>query len=73
VKNITLSADETLIRKAREKARTEHRSLNAAFREWLVAWTEGSKRAEGYAELMQRLSAKTQVPRHLTRDELNER
>jgi len=73
MKNITLSADEALIRKAREKARAEHRSLNAVFREWLAGWTEGADRAEGYAEMMKRLSAKRHVARVLSRDELNER
>ena len=35
MKNITLSGDEALIQKAREKARRENTNLNAAFREWL--------------------------------------
>jgi len=35
MKNITFTADEDLIRKAREKARREHRSLNKLFRRWL--------------------------------------
>jgi hypothetical protein len=35
LKNITLSADEELIRKAREKAQKEHTTLNASFRQWL--------------------------------------
>ena len=35
VKNITLSADENLIEQARLVARSRHKTLNAAFREWL--------------------------------------
>ncbi len=35
MKNITLSADESLIEQARLVARTQHKTLNAAFREWL--------------------------------------
>ena len=33
LKNITLSAEEEIIRKAREKAQHEHTTLNATFRQ----------------------------------------
>ena len=36
MKNITLSADEDLIERARQIARAQHKTLNAAFREWLA-------------------------------------
>ncbi len=39
VKNITLSADADLIEKARQVAKSEHKTLNAAFREWLEFYT----------------------------------
>ncbi|MBN2286125.1 MAG: hypothetical protein JXI43_06735 [Tissierellales bacterium] len=35
LKNITLSAEAKLIKKAREKASREHTTLNATFRQWL--------------------------------------
>jgi hypothetical protein len=35
MKNITLSADEHLIERARLLARSQHKTLNAMFREWL--------------------------------------
>ena len=35
LKNITLSAEEELIRKAKEVARREHTTLNANFQQWL--------------------------------------
>ena len=35
MKNITLSADESLIEQARLVARSQHKTLNTAFREWL--------------------------------------
>jgi hypothetical protein len=35
MKNVTLSADESLIEQARLVARSQHKTLNAAFREWL--------------------------------------
>ena len=37
MKNVTLSADEDLIEQARQVARSQRRTLNAAFREWLLA------------------------------------
>ena len=39
MKNITLSADEDLIEQARLAARAQRKTLNAAFREWLVQFT----------------------------------
>jgi hypothetical protein len=38
VKNITFSADEDLIERAREVAKAEHKTLNLAFREWLAGY-----------------------------------
>jgi hypothetical protein len=35
MKNVTLSADADLIEQARLVARTQHKTLNAVFREWL--------------------------------------
>ena len=35
MKNVTLSADDDLIEQARLVARSQHTTLNAAFREWL--------------------------------------
>jgi hypothetical protein len=34
MKNITLSADEQLIEQARLLAKSQHKTLNAMFREW---------------------------------------
>lgn len=72
VKNITLSADEHLIELARNKAREQHTTLNAAFREWLVQFTAQEDRAKEYDLLMQRLRH-VRPGRHFSRDELNER
>ena len=72
VKNITLSADEHLIELARNKAREQHTTLNAAFREWLVQFTAQQDRAKEYDELMRRLRH-VKAGRHFSRDELNER
>jgi hypothetical protein len=72
VKNITLSADEHLIELARNKAREQHTTLNAAFREWLVQFTAQQDRTKRYKELMQQLRH-VQPGRHFSRDEMNER
>ena len=73
MKNITFSADEKLIAKAREKARREKTTLNNRFREWLERYAKNKeKRAEEYEKLMDRLS-NVQVSRKYTREEMNER
>jgi hypothetical protein len=73
MKNITLSADEDVIERARAVAHSQHTTLNAMFREWLdqIASTSGS--AEKYEALMKRLSYVDFGDRRFTRDEMNER
>lgn len=72
MKNITLNADEQLIRSAREKAGKEHTSLNALFRQWLARYTEKEQPKLAYEELMKRL-AYASSGKTFTRDEMNER
>ncbi len=72
MKNITLSADEHLIRAAREKASKEKTSLNALFRKWLVHYTDNDKPKMIYEELMERLSY-ARSGRKFSREEMNER
>ncbi len=72
MKNITLSAEESLIRNAREKARQEKTSLNKRFREWLKSYVGQSKSEEDYDALMEQLKY-ARPGRHFTREELNER
>src|ERR1043165_7753791 len=72
VKNITLSADEHLIEQARQTARSQHRTLNAAFREWLAEYAKQSQDLLNYDELMRRLSH-VSAGRKYTREEMNER
>ena len=47
MKNITLSADEGLIEAARERARTEHTTLNEQFRLWLPIMRDVSSKPRG--------------------------
>ncbi len=73
MKNITFSADEDLIRKAREKALREHQSLNKLFRRWLEEWTRENERVDDFDDLMRRLRENCEAGRTFSRDELNER
>ncbi len=72
VKNITLSADESLIERARQAAQARHTTLNAAFRQWLEEFTAQQSSMQEYDALMDRLSY-FKVDRKYTRDEMNER
>ncbi|XCN72012.1 MAG: hypothetical protein Q3M24_17110 [Candidatus Electrothrix aestuarii] len=71
IKNITLSADERLIFKARKKAQSEHTTLNARFRQWLDRYTTSNIDNE-YDRLMDQLSH-VRASGPFSRDELNER
>ena len=72
VKNITLSADENLIEQAREVARAQHTTLNAAFREWLEQYSGRARWLQEYDAMMEKLKY-IKADRKYTRDELNER
>ena len=72
MKNITLSADEDLIEKARAIARSQRTTLNEAFRQWLAQFTASAGEAQSFDSLMQQLRhIKSRGP--YTRDEMNER
>jgi hypothetical protein len=72
MKNITLSGDEALIQKAREKARQENTTLNAVFREWLARYVGQNGGQEEYLSLMKRLSY-VRPGRRFSREEMNAR
>ena len=72
MKNETLSADEDLIEQARLVARSQRKTLNAAFREWLAQYTSQRGSAQEVEALMKRLRH-VQAGRRFTRDEMNER
>lgn len=73
MKNITLSADESLIEAARQRARSDHTTLNEAFRVWLAAYAHQRERLQRYDEVMATLRGTVKVGRKLSRDERNER
>lgn len=72
VRNITFSAEEDAIDRAREVARREHKTLNDAFREWLAQYGSRSVSAEEIAGLYRSLRH-VRAGRKFTRDEMNER
>ncbi|MBT4638754.1 MAG: hypothetical protein HOC09_08020 [Deltaproteobacteria bacterium] len=72
LKNITLSADEKLLRKARSKAKQEHTTLNSQFRQWLEKYTSIGSNSNDYENLMEQLSYAKPTMQY-TRDEMNER
>jgi hypothetical protein len=72
MKNITLSAEESLIEQARLVAKSQHKTLNTAFREWLEQFTARAGSVQEYDALMRRLQH-VNSGRRFTRDEMNER
>jgi len=72
MRNVTLSAEEELIDRARLVAREQHTTLNEAFREWLTQFTSSNSNVEAFDDLMDRLRG-VNAGRHFTRDEMNER
>jgi len=71
-KNITLSADDRLIKRAREKARQENTSLNRLFREWITKYVNRDHIDDEYDRLMESLAA-VRAGRKFSRDEMNAR
>ena len=72
VKNVTLSAEDRVLERAREVARRRSTTLNQMFRAWLAELTAERTRKDRYEELMRRLSRARSGGR-FTRDEMNAR
>ena len=72
MKNITLSADDQLIEQARQVARSQHKTLNQVFREWLQSYARPNNALEEYEALRKRLGY-VRAGRKFTREEMNER
>ncbi|MCY4026408.1 MAG: hypothetical protein OXH75_08855 [Acidobacteria bacterium] len=73
MRNITLSADGALIEAARQKAASEHTTLNEQFRLWLADYVGRKRRAAEAVRVMRELQGRLHVGRKLTREETNER
>jgi len=72
LKNITFSAEEEIIRRARQRAAAENTTLNDEFRRWLEKYVERPESAGAFMELMDHF-AYVQAGRSFRRDEMNER
>lgn len=72
MKNITFSADESLIQKARDKAQKENTSLNKRFREWLERYASRSESEEEIEAILKKFNY-AKAGRSFSRDEMNER
>jgi|JRYF01.1.fsa_nt_gb hypothetical protein len=73
MKNITLSADESLIEAARQRARSEQTTLNEAFRLWLAGYAQAHQRVQRSEDVLAQLRGKLEVGRKLGRDDMNSR
>ena len=71
-KNITLSADDMLIKRAREKAQRENTSLNQLFRGWVKKYVNRDNIDNEYDSLMENM-ADVNAGRKFSRDEMNAR
>lgn len=72
LKNITLSAEEELIRQAREKANREHTTINATFRQWLKQYVNKNTKTLDYYDFMDQLNYVSPGYK-FDREDLNER
>lgn len=73
MKNVTLTAEESLIEAARRRARAEHTTLNEAFRCWLSEYAQAEQRMLRVDEVMAELRGRLEVGRSIGRDERNTR
>jgi hypothetical protein len=72
LKNITFSAEQPDIDRAREVARSQNTTLNELFRDWLRGVARREVQADRYRALMARLRH-VNSGRKFTREEMNER
>jgi hypothetical protein len=72
MRNITFSADEALIEKARILAQANGSTLNAEFRKWLQQYTSAKTRLEDF-DLLMRNMRQVNAGGRSSRDELNQR
>ena len=73
MKNITLSADEALLEKARAKASAEQTTLNQLFRDWLAHYTQQQRLSEDRVREFLKQYSHFRIGKMPTRDELHER
>ena len=72
LKNITFSADASMIEEARRRAAQENTTLNDLFRMWLSQYVARSDAATEYEQLMAQLRH-VRVGGRIAREDMNER
>lgn len=72
IRNITLSAEDEAIAKARLKASKEGKSLNIKFREWLRQYISPRDHVQNYEKLMRSLGH-IRAGKKFSREEANAR
>jgi FMN phosphatase YigB (HAD superfamily) len=72
MKNVTFSADETLIEQAREEARARKTTLNALFREWLEDLAQRDKRRQRVEAVFEEMTD-YDAGGKFSREQMNER
>jgi hypothetical protein len=70
MKKITFTADEDMIERGRQIARSQNRIIGAVFREWLLEFTQQAKGAQEFDILMKRL-LHVRAGRRFAREETN--
>lgn len=74
MKNITLSADEGLLKAARRRAAAEGTTLGALFRRWLAEYVGRERQADAAMAAIRELQETIDTGgRKFSRDEMNER
>ena len=72
LKNITLSAEERLIKAARNRAQQERTTLNNLFRDWLARYAGQDNVSSEFRKLMRQLKH-VNAGRKFSREEMNAR
>ena len=70
--NVTFKVEEGVLAKAREKALTEHQSLNSLVNQWMKNYTYIKNGRPSYLEFMKQFDG-IQIGKKFTRKEMNER
>ena len=73
MRNITLRAEENLIEQARLVAKSQNKTLNTLFREWLEQFTAQAGNVGEYDALMERLRHVKVGRQRFSRDKMDER
>ncbi|MFW5643580.1 MAG: hypothetical protein ACOCYQ_06085 [Alkalispirochaeta sp.] len=74
MKNVTFSADETLLEAARRRAAAVHRTLNDEFRDWLEQYAAQGERAARAADFLDHVQQYASTEgQHFSRSQMNER